>query len=83
MIRKTYTSIDQINNDLNILRTKRDLHYQKIFRSVDVLKQELTPDHLLRSTLGSMVTYVKSSGNIQAFLITAILKKIFNRRKGA
>lgn len=81
MIKKTYQSIDEINKDLNILRIKRDLHYQKIFRSVDVIKQELTPDQILKNTMGSLVTYVRSSGSFQAFIITTILKKFFNRNK--
>ncbi len=81
MIKKSYSSIDEINRDLNILRLKRDIHYQKVFRSVDIVKQELTPDVLLRRSVGSMVNYIKSSGSFQAFIITTILKQIFNRRK--
>ncbi|MHC5310727.1 DUF6327 family protein [Myroides sp. LJL116] len=81
MIKKSYSSIEDINKDLNILRIKRELHYQKIFQSVDIIKEELTPDQLLKSSVGSMVTYVKSSGSFQAFIITTILKQILNRRK--
>lgn len=81
MIKKSYSSIEDINKDLNILRVKRELHYQKVFQSVDIIKEELTPDRLLKSSVGSMVAYVKSSGSFQAFIITTILKQILNRRK--
>ncbi|MEC4113231.1 DUF6327 family protein [Myroides pelagicus] len=77
---KTYTSIDQVNSDLEILKVKRELHYQKVFRSVENIKEELSPDRLVRNSVGSVASYVKSSGNIQAFLITYILKRFFKRK---
>ncbi|MEK6451687.1 MULTISPECIES: DUF6327 family protein [Myroides] len=80
-MRKAYTSFEEINQDLRILRVKRNLHYQKVFQSVDNIKDELTPDRLVRNTFGSVASYIKSSGNIQAFLITAALKFFFNRKR--
>lgn len=79
-MRKAYSSFDEINTDLRILRVKRDLHYQKVFKSVDNIKDELSPDRIVRNTLGSVTSYIKSSGNIQAFIITAALKFFFNRK---
>ncbi|WP_267740216.1 DUF6327 family protein [Myroides injenensis] len=79
-MRSSYSSFEQINEDLKILKVKRDFHYQKVFRSIDNIKEELAPERIIKNTLGSVTSYVTSSGRIQAFFITAVLKYFFNRK---
>lgn len=80
-MRKTYVSFDEITHDLKVLEIEKDLYFQKIFSSVDEIKEDLSPDRLLKNSLGSITNYVTSSGTFQAFIITRVLKLFFNRRK--
>ncbi|AJA68311.1 hypothetical protein HX045_02265 [Myroides odoratimimus] len=79
-MRKSYSSFEEIKYDLEVLKLKKDIHYHKVFRAVDNIKTELSPDRVVRNTLGSVTSYVKGSSNIQAFLITTALKYFFKNR---
>lgn len=78
-MKKSYSSIEEINADLEILKVQRDIHYYKISKSMDDIKSELAPNNLVRNTLGSVTSYVKGSSNIQAFLISAAMKYFFKK----
>lgn len=73
-MRKSYSSIEQINRDLQILRIEREIHYQKINLAVDQLREEIAPQNLIKNTLGSAGSLLKNSGGIQTLLVTSILK---------
>lgn len=78
-MKKSYSSIEEINADLEILKVQRDIHYYKIFQSVDNIKEELTPNNLVRNTFGTVTSFVKGSNNAQAFLISAAMKYFFKK----
>lgn len=40
-MRKSYSSFEQINQDLQILRIEREIHYQKINLAFDELKEDV------------------------------------------
>ena len=73
-MRKSYSSIEQINRDLQILRIEREIHYQKINLAVDQVREEIAPQNLIKNTLGSAGSLLKNSGGIQTLLVTSILK---------
>ena len=79
-MRKIYLSFDEITHDLKVLEIEKDIYFQKIFSSVDEIKADLSPDNLLKNSLGSITSYVTSSGTFQAFMITRVLKYFFNRK---
>lgn len=79
-MKKNYSSLDQINNDLKILRLEKEIAYQKLHLAVDSLKEELTPDNLIRNSISSASSFVSNtSGNIKALAISSILKFLVNR----
>ncbi len=79
-MKKNYSSLDQINNDLKILRLEKQIAYEKMHQAIDSLKEELTPDNLIRSSISSASSFVSSTtGNIKALLITSVIKFIANR----
>lgn len=80
-MKKSYSSFEEINRDLQILKIQRELHYQKILSSADDLKEELSPDRIIKNTFSSLIGQVRNSGGIQALLITSVLKYFFNRKK--
>lgn len=73
-MRKSYSSFEQINHDLQILRIEREIHYQKINLAVDQLREETAPQNLIRNALGSAGSLLKNSGGVQTLLVTSILK---------
>ncbi|MDR2222729.1 MAG: DUF6327 family protein [Flavobacteriaceae bacterium] len=78
-MKKNYNSIEEINQDLNILKMERDLHYQKILQSVDVLKEETTPNNLVRSTFGAVSSYIRGSKDIKTYLTTALIRFVIKK----
>lgn len=78
-MRKSYSSFEQINHDLQILRIEREIHYQKINLAVDQLRNEIAPQNLIKKTLGSASSLVKNSGSVQTLLVTSILKFIIRK----
>lgn len=80
IMRKSYSSIEQINHDLQLLRLEKEIHYQKINLALEQLKEEASPANLIKSSLGSAGSVLKNTGGLQALLVTSILK-YFIRRK--
>ncbi len=78
-MRKHYSSFEQIDLDLQILRVKREIHYQKINSAFDQLKDEAAPQNLLKSTLGSAGSLLTNSSGIQTLLVTSIFKYIIRK----
>lgn len=73
-MRKSYSSFEQINQDLQILRIEREIHYQKINLAFDELKEDVAPQNLIKNTLGSAGSLLRNSGGLQTLLVTSILK---------
>ncbi|WP_396172528.1 DUF6327 family protein, partial [Flavobacterium sp.] len=48
---KKYTSFEQIERDLQILKLEREIHYNKIVLNYEQTKENLTPRSLLSSLL--------------------------------
>lgn len=78
-MKKTYSSVEEINRDLNILKLERDLYYQKIFQSIDVIKEETTPNKLVRSSFGAVSSYIRGSRDIKTFITTALLRFVMKK----
>ncbi|MBB1149274.1 MULTISPECIES: DUF6327 family protein [unclassified Myroides] len=79
-MKKSYSSLEQINHDLHILRIEREIHYQKINLALDQLKEETSPEKLIKNTLGTAGSLLKNSGSIQTLIATSIFR-FFMRRK--
>lgn len=74
-----YSSYEEINRDLKILKVEKELDFHRVFQSFDQLKDGFTPYKLATNTFGAVTSVIKGSGGIQAFLITSVLKIIFKR----
>lgn len=74
-----YSSYEEINRDLKILKVEKELNFHRLFKSFDQLKDGFTPIKLATNAFGSLSSIIKGSGGIQAFLITGVLKFIFKR----
>jgi hypothetical protein len=83
MISKKYTSYDEIDRELEILRLEKEINYQKLILTVQKTKENFTPQNLVSGFLGSYKTLFSSSyGTILNIVIPFIIKWIVNKKRG-
>ena len=78
MEKKRYSSYAQIEQDLEILRVEKELHYQKLLQTFDNTKGSLDPKKMLGG-IPEVAIYMVSglAGPLKGVLINFVLKKIF------
>jgi hypothetical protein len=80
---KKYSSYAEIENDLEILKIEREIHYQKIVLGIDKTKEALVPSKAI-SLLGNVYENVFSgfTGTIVKALIPIAINWYKNRKRG-
>jgi hypothetical protein len=82
-LRKNYSSYEEINLDLEILRTERDIAFHKIKKSFsaskDEIKESIAPINVLKS--GFQTFKSNKSSSIKAIIISALIKFMLNKLK--
>ena len=58
---KKYSSYDQINSDLEMIKLEREIHLQYILLNVDKTKESLQPENLFREALASLKCKLSNS----------------------
>lgn len=75
---KVYSSYDEINRDLEILKVEKDLAYARFKRDLEETKESLEPMNLIgdtpRKVLGVLGAF---SGPLKSAAMTWLFKKIF------
>lgn len=75
---KIYSTYDQINKDLEILKVEKDLAYAKLLRELDETKESLEPGNLIGETPKKILGVLGMlSGPIKSAALTFLFKKIF------
>lgn len=79
---KRYSSYAEIEQDLEILKLEREVHYRKLVRSVQHTRQSLTPLNLLEGYLrsdaqGPAGIYER----ILRMIVPGLIRWFFNRKK--
>ena len=83
MTSKKYTSYDEIDRELEILRLEKEINYQKLILTVQKTKENFTLQNLVSGFLGSYKTLFSSSyGTILNIAIPYIIKWIVNKKRG-
>lgn len=84
MEKKRYTSYEQINCELEILRVAKELNLQRIVLNVKKTKESFMPINLIKGFLGSYSSFLDNSpGKIIGFAIPLIIGWIKNRKRGS
>jgi len=80
---KKYSSYAQIEQDLEILKIEREIHYQKILLSIDKTKESILPSKSV-SLLGNLYQKVFSGtyGTILKMIIPYAINWYINRKRG-
>ena len=83
MTKKRYTSYQQIDCELAILKVEKELNLQRIVLNVEKAKERLLPLNLIKGFLGDYKSILSTSpGKIIGFAIPIIISWIRNRKRG-
>lgn len=77
-----YSSYQEIDRELQILKLQREIQIQKMLRSSREIKQVLTPLNLIKNSFASFrqsKSLFGNSGGVKAFLISIALKFVINK----
>lgn len=80
---KKYSSYDQINTDLEILKLEKEIHLQHILLNVEKTKESIQPENLFREALGSCKTILSNSyTSILQIAISYAINWLINKKRG-
>lgn len=78
---KKYTSFEEIERDLQILKLEREIHYNKIVLNYEQTKEHLTPRNLLSGLLHFSIP--RNLGSIIKLFAPLIIQWFFNKKRGS
>ena len=80
---KKYSSYAQIDNDLEILKIEKEIHYQKIVLSIEKTKESLVPSKSISFVADLYNKYLSGTyGTILKILIPYAINWFINRKRG-
>ena len=74
-----YTSFEEIDRELEILKLEREISIRKIGNNAEDISQLFSPKQLLQQGLATFSGSVKSSKGIKTLVLTTVLKFLFNK----
>ncbi|KAF2519016.1 hypothetical protein E0W68_07090 [Flavobacterium salilacus subsp. salilacus] len=75
---KVYTTFDEINRDLEILKVEKELSYYRFKKELVITKESFEPKNLIGKTPAKILGFLSMlSGPIKSAILTMIFKKIF------
>lgn len=80
---KKYSSYDQINSDLEMLKLEKEIHLQHILLNIDKTKDSLQPENLFREAIASLKLKLSNSyGMILQIAIPYLINWLINKKRG-
>ena len=80
---KKYSSYAEIELDLEILKTEREINYQKILLSVDKTKESIIPFRKINKILETVSNFSSGTyGTILKTVIPIVINWYLNRKRG-
>ncbi|WP_417352916.1 DUF6327 family protein [Flavobacterium alkalisoli] len=75
---KIYTSYEEINKDLRILKVEKDLAYHKLLKEVEETKESLQLKNIIGDTPKKILNILGLfAGPLKSLAMTFLFKKIF------
>lgn len=72
---KVYSSYQEIDRDLEILKLQKDIAYEKVSLSVEKTIDDLTPGNMLQNVLGNMGAIVDKYDLLQKIVIPFLIRR--------
>ena len=80
---KKYSSYDQINYDLEMIKLEREIHLQYILLNVEKTKESLQPENLFQEVLASLKFKLSNSyGMILQIVIPYLINWLIHKKRG-
>jgi hypothetical protein len=80
---KKYSSYEQIDLELKILKLEKELSYQKMIWNVQKVKEELSPQNILVEVVGSYKSILsKTYETILSTIIPILINWLSKRKRG-
>ncbi len=80
---KKYSSYDQINAELEIVKLEKEIHLQHILLNLEKTKATFQPKNLLHEALDSCKSIISSSyGTILQIAIPYVINWLINKKRG-
>lgn len=79
---KRYSSYQEIERDLEILKLEKEIQYQKLVHSFQKTKESITPQNIVSGFLGSYKTLFTGSYGTILNIALPILIKWISKKKG-
>jgi len=78
---KIYSSYEEIEHNLAILKLEREIHYQKASLHLQRAKDSLSPNKLVTDVFQSFVEgYTSRTGNILGFIVLLVIRRFFSKK---
>lgn len=74
-----YTSYEEVDKELEILRLEREISIRKIVNNAEEITSLFSPGQLLQQGLTSLGSSVKNSKGIKTLVLSTVLKFLFNK----
>ena len=78
---KIYTSFEQLDREIEILKVEREIHYQKIVLQVQRTKESFSTRNMLSSLLHFDIP--KSSSKILKLISPILIQWFLNKKRGS
>lgn len=83
MENKKYSSYEQIELELKILKLEKELSFQKLIWNVQKVKEDLSPPALLQEVVGSYKSIFSNSyKSILMSILPMIINFLSNKKRG-
>ncbi|AXG73663.1 hypothetical protein DVK85_05215 [Flavobacterium arcticum] len=75
---KVYTTFNDIDRDLEVMKVEKDLSYYRFKRELATTKESFEPENLIGKTPAKIFSFLSMlSGPLKNAALTLIFKKIF------
>ena len=80
---KKYSSYEEIDSEIEILKLEKEIHLQKILLNIEQTKEVLRPENLLIEFLGACKMVVTNSyTKVLLAVLPYMIKWLKNKRRG-
>ncbi len=80
-MKKSYTSFEEIDQQLEILKLEREIQIKKIGLGIENISSAITPGNLAKSGIMNLASTVQGSSGFKSALVTLFIRFIVKQLK--